>query len=691
MAACLFVAGSILRLPGWIAPVPAVLAIVIQAHRLPSALERIVRRLLMAVLAALLVVGFIQTLYPVLPPEQIHSALRWLTLTLAALTALLCFGAGVLSHARVLLPAGTGLLLAAALCVSGEARRLEIPPLMPVPLLALVAYLFLNSETLTPVGARGLTRRRLLRLALSAVVALTAALGVARLLPWAAPLVERLFADGRTAGTSGFSENSRLGDIESLALDHSVALRVWTNEPRYLRLRVATRFSANSWHADSDLAARLPAQPLTAPEPPAFSDCVANVPGTTVAIVSGAALPMHFACARVLPAQSLATDALPTASGLLLLRTSSERIEVDGAGVAFARSASDREMLGFAAWPAGAPPAIAEPPGLLAACLTLPASLDARTRDLAERIAHSAPRPADRVEATVHELQSRCHYALDVGRFRSSDAISEFLFEKQRGYCEYFASAAVLLLRLQGVPARYVTGFSTRASAFEAGHYVVRMSDAHAWVEAYVDGAWREVDPTPPAEYDLLHRQESSWWSAAWESVQATWLWLTSAIRQSLRSGDLLWIGRRCVAALRFLFVDHYLATAMALLLLIATRLPIWRRSSRRRTFAPPRPLDTSQIALREVFARLDQLLERRGLSRPRSRPPLEHLRALPASALDPELRALAADVVNALYAALFAGTPPAAAAVEDLRQRVDAANAQCEQRPSAHHPSAVR
>ena len=58
----------------------------------------------------------------------------------------------------------------------------------------------------------------------------------------------------------------------------------------------------------------------------------------------------------------------------------------------------------------------------------------------------------------------------------------------------------VLMLRSQGIPARLVTGFlGGEYNPFE-GYYIVRESNAHAWVEACMPGeGWRIFDPTPPA------------------------------------------------------------------------------------------------------------------------------------------------------------------------------------------------
>jgi len=78
----------------------------------------------------------------------------------------------------------------------------------------------------------------------------------------------------------------------------------------------------------------------------------------------------------------------------------------------------------------------------------------------------------------------------------SDDPIDEFLFEKRRGYCEYFASSFALLLRLSGVPARLVGGYYGGSYNEIGGYYVVTENMAHVWVEALVDGAWTRIDPS---------------------------------------------------------------------------------------------------------------------------------------------------------------------------------------------------
>ena len=97
-------------------------------------------------------------------------------------------------------------------------------------------------------------------------------------------------------------------------------------------------------------------------------------------------------------------------------------------------------------------------------------------------------------------LQHRCAFSLDIAPAGAAAPVEAFLFNSRRGHCELFASAAALLLRAEGVPARIVIGF--RGGVFDrfAKRYTLRGADAHAWVEAWFPGeGWLSFDPTPSA------------------------------------------------------------------------------------------------------------------------------------------------------------------------------------------------
>ena len=113
----------------------------------------------------------------------------------------------------------------------------------------------------------------------------------------------------------------------------------------------------------------------------------------------------------------------------------------------------------------------------------------------------------DSVYDVLTYLQKTATYNLKVESTpRGKDFVEYFLFESHEGYCAHFASAAVLMLRYLGVPARYATGYSVSASEFSGmagGEYmaVARDRQAHAWAEVYLDGVgWIPVEVTPGAE-----------------------------------------------------------------------------------------------------------------------------------------------------------------------------------------------
>ena len=114
------------------------------------------------------------------------------------------------------------------------------------------------------------------------------------------------------------------------------------------------------------------------------------------------------------------------------------------------------------------------------------------------------PRPSPGSDALIaavtRALRAKHGYTLEPRPAPAGvDPVESFLLGEHAGHCELFASAAVLLLRLRGIPARYVTGF--RGGEWNTvGNYVaVRDDRAHAWAEAFLpDRGWVRVDATPP-------------------------------------------------------------------------------------------------------------------------------------------------------------------------------------------------
>ena len=148
---------------------------------------------------------------------------------------------------------------------------------------------------------------------------------------------------------------------------------------------------------------------------------------------------------------------------------------------------------------------------------TGPRMWNPRARAFATELATRYPNPTERVRALLKYFnQEKFFYTLNPPLYGSAfgsagssaagnTSIDEFLFEGRKGFCEHYAGATVFLLRASGVPARVVTGY--QGGEYQpAGHMIVRQSDAHAWVEVWIDGSWRRVDPTGAVAPDRIEQ-----------------------------------------------------------------------------------------------------------------------------------------------------------------------------------------
>jgi hypothetical protein len=126
----------------------------------------------------------------------------------------------------------------------------------------------------------------------------------------------------------------------------------------------------------------------------------------------------------------------------------------------------------------------------------LPAALPDRVVQLARRITAKAASREAQVTAVTSYLRSHETYSLDSPvPGVNEDAVDRFLFRDHVGFCEQFASAAVVLVRAVGVPARVVTGLAYGHQVGTGRLYTA--ADAHAWVEVHYPGVgWSPIDPT---------------------------------------------------------------------------------------------------------------------------------------------------------------------------------------------------
>jgi protein-glutamine gamma-glutamyltransferase len=140
------------------------------------------------------------------------------------------------------------------------------------------------------------------------------------------------------------------------------------------------------------------------------------------------------------------------------------------------------------------------PAAARAAYLALPGDLQRRLANLAATLGPPNASDDETIAAVTRALREKHGYTMEPSRPPAGvDPVESFLLGERPGHCELFASAAVLLMRVRGVPARYVTGFRGGEWNGVGGYVAVRDDRAHAWGEAYVsDRGWVRVDATPP-------------------------------------------------------------------------------------------------------------------------------------------------------------------------------------------------
>jgi transglutaminase-like putative cysteine protease len=129
--------------------------------------------------------------------------------------------------------------------------------------------------------------------------------------------------------------------------------------------------------------------------------------------------------------------------------------------------------------------------------LALPDAVPARVLALALSLTATEPTPYDRARAIEAYLRT-FPYSLDVpAPPYSRDVVDYFLFDLRQGYCDYYATAMVVLARAAGLPARLAVGYASGSYDPPSAQYVVTEASAHAWPEIYFPGyGWIEFEPT---------------------------------------------------------------------------------------------------------------------------------------------------------------------------------------------------
>ena len=591
------------------------------------------RRVLGLGVAATLGFGWLVMVYPVMSPETMRLWSLVLGVGLGVLGAFFLLTEPAEEAWSSAIPAAVGMLV-----VSSFDLEARVQPYLWTT--GAAGFLFLAADVV-PAASRRLARA--LMVTIFGCVAAGVAVLIVIVLPWTQGKVEETVLTLYSPTGDGMeSQNrARLGELARLKLSKKVVMRVWSERPQRLRTRVLERFDGSGWARGVAGARELaPATALRGLDA-ASREFLDTLPGTDFAAAEERLEGQRFIRSRVVRVDG---GGLATPGGSLVLHAPLEQVRLGPAGE-WVQAADARVRVYGVLHEVDHQRAQYGPLEATAreAYLQLPDGIDPRFAELAARLTASASSTESAVETVVEHLRGNYRYALDVGQMDARDPLADFLFVKKRGWCEYFAGAAAVLLRTQGIPTRYVRGFNVIGSQKLGDHYVVRDWDRHAWIEAYIEGkGWLEYDPTPPAEYESLHATLDD--GALSRAVE--WLRMQMASLYAL-ARHLEW------STLLRPFVG---LVALLLAVLIAVRARrLWRSRPRR----APTEIRAEPTELERLLAELETRGSALGSPRPKSRGLLEHWRGLDASGLPAALQTIGIQIVETYYRARYGGSEP--------------------------------
>lgn len=158
-------------------------------------------------------------------------------------------------------------------------------------------------------------------------------------------------------------------------------------------------------------------------------------------------------------------------------------------------------------------------------------------RDLAEQLNLAEMTDQQKLDTIFLYFQENFTYTTHLRNRGGADssAVMDFLTKSRRGHCEYFATAATLLMRAAGVPSRYIVGFAVQERSDVPGEYLLRGTHSHAWCRAYIGGTRTLEEETlnivRNGQTRTVTHQREVWTGGKWVDLDVTppdWLKLDS-------------------------------------------------------------------------------------------------------------------------------------------------------------------
>ena len=284
-------------------------------------------------------------------------------------------------------------------------------------------------------------------------------------------------------GRSGLSQNMRVGNIASLALDDTIALRIkFEGRPPpqkdlYFRGPVLASFDGVEWRPQSfSFPSRYS---LTA------SLVVTGAPVAYEVTLEPTNRPWLFVMEAATQKPELAgyQSAMQADLQWMVNRPITELTRYKVQSFPDFRHGPPQPVLGLREF------------------VELPPGFNPRTLELASQIRrdpqYANAGGAELVKVVMDRLRTGGYtYTLEPGVYGQNTA-DEFWFDRKTGFCEHIASSFVILMRALDIPARIVTGYQGGEQNSVDEFWVLRQSDAHAWAEVWQEGrGWVRIDPT---------------------------------------------------------------------------------------------------------------------------------------------------------------------------------------------------
>ena len=409
----------------------------------------------------------------------------------------------------------------------------------------------------------------------------------------------KMVAPVTSTSSFGFSDRSQLGSVSTMkgSGPFKVGLRVYADAPPdYLRGKAYTNFNGQTWSATPEQISLTPMD--THPEGIAVSAQNANL------FQLGQTRAPPFDPLDTRPAQDYRgvlfapLDAVYASADVPRLGNDDDRILNAELGANLNRYVTFRTAGGM-----GREAQTTDGPQgpRLEKYLALPTGLDPRIRALERKIFDGHDSTSARLQAIQQYFSTNYDYKLGITIPSGEDPLTYFLLEKPPAHCEYFAAGTALLLRIAGIPCRYVTGFFATELNPYGQYYVARNKDAHAWVEAYdADrSAWVLVESTPPAGMPSPANRTAL--AQFWDYLKQSAVALAATFGTDMRQ-FLLIVGQLAIAALTFL------VTTVVGWLILLTLIVLAARRIRKRPAKPSQaPVPTHIAALHALLATMDR------------------------------------------------------------------------------------